>query len=142
MSDTLTKQQRSYCMSRIRSKNTKPEILLRLWLRSKGIGYRFRSTTLLGKPDVILSKYHTLIFVNGCFWHMHQDCRFSSIPKTNTEYWKNKLECNRRRDMIVQESLRQDGWRIIVIWECQIKNEAYIRILEDELLFPIMDRVN
>jgi DNA mismatch endonuclease (patch repair protein) len=109
-------------MSKIRSKNTKPEIIIRKRLFAKGYRYTLHSKLLLGKPDIVLTKYKTVIFVNGCFWHMH-DCTLFILPKTRTEFWKKKLARNKERDVSVKESLIKDKWRVATIWECSIKGK-------------------
>lgn len=121
MPDVLTPQQRHYCMSRIRGKATKPELLVRRWLWDHGYRYRLNVNSVPGKPDVILRKYRTAIFVNGCFWHGHEGCDKYSIPKTNTAFWKAKVTRNRERDQRNYKDLHDAGWHVIIIWECQLK---------------------
>lgn len=123
--DVHSKEVRSYNMSQIKSKNTKPEIKIRKFLFSHGFRYRKNDKRYPGHPDIVLPKYHTVIFVNGCFWHMHDDCRDFSLPKTNTYFWKEKLENNKRRDSLVYEELKNMGWKVIVIWQCEIKNKLF-----------------
>jgi len=120
MSDLLTPQQRHICMSHIRSKNTKPEIRLRRELFGLGYRYRINVRKLPGTPDIVLAKYRTCIFVNGCFWHGHQNCRKFVLPKANAEFWKNKIGRNRERDLADHAYLESLGWRVIVVWECEI----------------------
>ena len=115
---------RSYNMSQIRGKDTKPEEIVRKFLFSKGFRYRKNVTALPGKPDIVLSKYHTVIFVNGCFWHGHSNCRYFVVPRTNTEFWLNKIETNRQRDARKITELQNLGWRVIVLWECQLKQNV------------------
>ncbi len=110
-------------MSRIKGKDTKPELLVRKFLFSEGFRYRLHDKKLPGKPDVILPKYKTVIFVNGCFWHGHQDCKYFVLPKTRTEWWLNKINTTIANDRKVVESLQNDGWKTIVIWECELKKE-------------------
>lgn len=110
-------------MSRIKGKDTKPELLVRKFLFSEGFRYRLHDKKLPGKPDVILPKYKTVIFVNGCFWHGHQDCKYFVVPKTRTEWWLNKINTTIANDRKVVESLQNDGWKTIVIWECELKKE-------------------
>ena len=124
--DSLTPEKRSWNMSRIPSKNTKPEELVRKYLFSKGFRYRKNDKRLPGKPDMVLPKYKTVIFVNGCFWHNHKDCQGSRLPKTNTAFWKNKLENNTLRDKQHYKKLTDAGWRIIIVWECSLKNKQRI----------------
>lgn len=121
MADVHTPEQRSYNMSRIRSKNTKPEELVRKYLFSEGFRYRKNDTRLPGKPDIVLPKYKTVIFVNGCFWHAHEGCKYFVWPKNNEEFWKNKISGNIRRDADNYTLLEQMGWNVIVVWECQLK---------------------
>lgn len=120
MPDTLTKEQRHHCMSNIRSKNTKPEILVRKELFKKGFRYRINVSKLPGKPDIVLPKYKTAIFINGCFWHGHQGCRHFIIPKTNAEYWISKIRSNQQRDKESVSKLQQAGWKVLTIWECEL----------------------
>jgi DNA mismatch endonuclease (patch repair protein) len=117
--DNLTKQQRSYNMSRIQSKNSKPETRVRHFLFSKGFRYRKNVKTLPGCPDIVLKKYKTIIFVNGCFWHKH-DCPKFVLPKSNVDYWLNKVERNRTRDIEIINKLAALDWNVITIWECQL----------------------
>ena len=121
MADTFTKQQRHDCMSHIRSKNTKPEIMLRKSLFAKGFRYRINNKKLPGTPDIVLTKYRTVIFVNGCFWHGHRNCKKYTVPKTNTDFWKRKVKRNKARDEKVMRELEILGWNIIVVWECQLQ---------------------
>ncbi|MDR6919587.1 very short patch repair endonuclease [Chryseobacterium sp. 2987] len=119
--DIWNKKKRSEVMAKIRSTNTKPEMLVRKFLFSKGLRYRINYKKLPGKPDIVFSKYKTAIFINGCFWHGHENCKISHIPKTNSTFWKNKIEKNKIRDYNnIQDNLLL-GWSIIIIWECEIK---------------------
>ena len=120
MSDNHTPQQRSYNMSRIRGKATKPELIVRQWLWSHGYRYRLNVKSIPGKPDIVLRKYRTAIFVNGCFWHGHEGCYKYVVPKSNTEFWITKIEHNRERDSKEYYTLNRAGWQVIVIWECQL----------------------
>jgi len=122
--DTLTPQQRHYCMSRIRSKATKPELQVRHWLWSHGYRYRLNVNSVPGKPDIVIRKYRTAIFVNGCFWHGHEDCKLYSVPKSNTDFWIAKVHRNRERDQEEYKALHDAGWKIVVIWECQLKKNV------------------
>lgn len=108
-------------MSRIRSKNTKPEILVRKFLFAHGFRYRINVKTLPGTPDIVLKKYKTVIFVNGCFWHGHEGCRYAHLPKSNLEYWETKINKNKERDLQERIQLRRMGWHVIQFWECQLK---------------------
>ncbi len=134
MADVLTPKQRSYNMSRIRNKDTKPEELVRKYLFSQGFRYRKNDARLPGKPDIVLPKYKTVIFVNGCFWHKHEGCKFFVWPKNNAEFWKEKIEKNAARDARDYELLREAGWQIIVIWECELKSKTREATLNKLLL--------
>lgn len=128
--DNHSKKVRSYNMSRIRSTNSKPEDIVRKYLFSKGLRYRKNVKTLLGKPDVVLKKYKTVIFVNGCFWHGHQGCKYFVMPKSNTEYWNKKITGNVERDKNVIVRLEELGWNVITVWECQLKKDKRENTLE------------
>lgn len=117
----MTPEQRHKCMARIRSKNTKPEIMVRKYLFARGFRYRKNVRRLPGTPDIVLRKYRTVIFVNGCFWHGHEGCRYSHLPKSNVEFWRNKIERNKKRDLRERVELRRMGWHVIQVWECQLK---------------------
>ena len=119
--DVHSKEVRSYNMSRIKGKGTKPEETVRKYLFSRGFRYRKNDKRLPGKPDIVLPKYKTAIFVNGCFWHGHEGCKYYVLPKTNTEFWKTKIERNRERDLDRRIKLRDMGWHVIQFWECQLK---------------------
>lgn len=127
MTDKLTPQRRSWNMSRIRSADTKLEIVLRSLLHRMGFRFRLHRRGLPGRPDVVLPKYHTVIFVHGCFWHQHPGCVEAVRPKTNKKYWTAKLDGNVKRDKRNRRSLRKDGWRVLRFWECQIEKDP-IRI--------------
>ncbi len=130
MADTHSPEQRSYNMSRIRSKNTKPEELVRKYLFSQGFRYRKNDSRLPGKPDIVLPKYRTVIFVNGCFWHGHEGCRLFVWPKSNQDYWKEKISRNISRDHKNHQLLEEQGWRVIDVWECQLKTSSRETTLE------------
>ena len=119
--DTLTSQQRHANMAAIHGKDTKPEMVVRRWLWGHGFRYRLNHPRLPGKPDIVMRKYRTCIFVNGCFWHGHEGCRYYTIPKTNTDFWVGKVRRNRERDLKVQHELAAMGWHSITIWECELK---------------------
>ena len=119
--DKLTKEQRHRCMASIRGKDTKPELLVRRFLFSRGFRYRLNHPRLPGRPDIVLRKYRTVIFVNGCFWHGHEGCKHYVVPKSNTEFWIAKIERNRARDIDEQHELAAMGWHCITVWECQLK---------------------
>ncbi len=145
MADLLTKERRSWNMSRIKSSNTKPEKLVRSLLHR--MGYRFRlhgkiskkayaKGILPGKPDIVLAKYRTVIFIHGCFWHRHEGCSRATQPKTNIEYWYNKLKKNVTSDFINKKLIEDMGWRVLIIWECEIKDRVRLKdILFQELKF-------
>ncbi len=120
--DVHDKKTRSYNMSQIKGKNTKPEELVRKHLFSQGFRYRKNDKRLPGSPDIVLPKYKSVIFVNGCFWHGHEGCRYFVWPKSNTEFWKNKIETNIVRDKKKTGELEALGWKVIVIWECELKS--------------------
>ena len=128
--DKLTKEQRHHCMASIRGKNTGPEIMVRKFLFSRGFRYRLTHPRLPGHPDIVMRKYRTCIFVNGCFWHGHDNCRYFVLPKTNTEFWKAKIERNRARDIEEQRKLASMGWHCITVWECQLKPAVRKQTLE------------
>lgn len=130
MADVLTREQRHRCMSAIKSKNTKPELLVRKFLFSRGFRYRLNYPRLPGHPDLVLRKYKTVIFINGCFWHGHEGCKYYVLPKTNIEFWKNKIEQNRNRDMEERQKLVSMGWHCITVWECQLKSKVRQQTLD------------
>jgi DNA mismatch endonuclease (patch repair protein) len=123
--DVHDKKTRSFNMSRIHSKDTKPEEIVRKYLFRKGFRYRKNDSRLPGKPDIVLPKYKTCIFVNGCFWHAHIGCKYSVWPRTNKEYWDEKLKNNQLRDEKNYSTLRQLGWKVITIWECEVKSNNH-----------------
>ena len=133
MADVHDKATRSYNMSRIKSKNTKPEILVRKFLFANGFRYRINDKKLPGKPDIVLPKYKTVIFVNGCFWHGHENCKYFKLPKTRTEWWKEKIERNINNDLKKHTLLAEAGYTVIVIWECEIKNKEFYNTIIDEI---------
>lgn len=124
MADVLTKEQRHLNMSHICGRDTKPEEIVRKYLFSKGYRYRKNDSRYPGKPDIVLPKYHTAIFVHGCFWHRHPGCRYATMPATNREFWQKKFDQNVARDKKVQEQLKKDGWNVIVVWECEISKKS------------------
>ena len=121
---------RSYNMSRIKGKNTKPEDIVAKYLFAHGFRYRRNVKTLPGTPDIVLKKYKTVIFVNGCFWHAHEGCRYFVLPEENREFWNEKLLRNRERDAEKQKQLQELGWNVIVIWECELKNNKIKETLD------------
>ena len=127
-------EQRSRNMSAIKSKNTKPEITVRKLLHSMGYRFRLHKKDLPGSPDIVLPKYKTVIFVHGCFWHRHQNCKYASNPKTRREFWEKKFKENIERDKKTQEKLKNLGWKTKIVWECEIKKQdKLIKKLEDFL---------
>lgn len=124
MTDVHSKEVRSYNMSMIRGKNTKPEIMVRKYLFKEGFRYRLNVKELPGKPDIVLRKYNTAIFVNGCFWHGHENCSGFVLPKSNTEWWKEKIDKTKERDKTNQTLLRELGWKVVVVWDCELKKES------------------
>ncbi|HAO08160.1 MAG TPA: very short patch repair endonuclease [Chryseobacterium sp.] len=122
--DILSKQKRSEVMSKIRGKNTKPELILRSQLFRNGFRFRIHKKSLPGKPDIVLPKYKTVIFVHGCFWHYHQDCREGRIPSTNSKFWKEKLLKNIEKDERHIKALQELKWKVIVVWECEIEKNT------------------
>lgn len=126
-------------MSKIRAKNTKPELLVRQFLFSKGFRYRLHQSALPGKPDIVLKKYKTIIFVNGCFWHGHKNCEKSILPTSNIEFWKGKIQANIERDRKSKRSLKKLGWSVLTIWECDIKNKATLSKTMNKLVKYLND---
>lgn len=118
--DIWSAEKRSAVMARIRSKNTRPEILLRSRLFKEGFRYRINKKDLPGKPDIVLSKFKTIIFIHGCFWHQHKNCIDGKIPKSNIEFWTKKLNRNIERDKINSLNLKNAGWNVVIVWECEI----------------------
>lgn len=121
MADVHTNAQRSYNMSRIKGKNTKPEMLVRKYLHAHGFRYKLHDKNLPGKPDLVLPKYKTVIFIHGCFWHGHHNCKYFTIPKTRTEWWTEKINKNIANDEKAVKLLKKEGWKIITVWECKLK---------------------
>lgn len=124
MTDLMTPEQRHRCMAAIKGRDTRPEITVRRFLFAKGLRFRVNYTRLPGKPDIVLPKYRTAIFVNGCFWHGHENCELAHLPASNTEFWRKKIELNKARDRRVAVELRLKGWRVIRLWECALKVAA------------------
>lgn len=132
MADVHDSATRSYNMSRIRNKDTKPEILVRKFLFANGFRYRLNDKKLPGKPDLVLPKYKTVIFVNGCFWHGHENCKYFKLPATRMEWWKEKIEGNIKNDIKKHALLREAGYKVIVAWECEVKNKSiFDRIINE-----------
>ncbi len=139
MFDVHTSSVRSYNMSQIKCKDTKPELMVRRFLHSRGMRYRVHSKDLPGKPDLILKKYHTVVFIHGCFWHGHEGCNYFTIPKTNTEWWLTKISQNKHRDQKSIKKLESSGWKVIIIWECELREPLRMRTL-NQLLDEISSR--
>ena len=133
MADVLTTAQRSYNMSRIKGKDTKPELLVRKYLHAQGFRYKLHDKTLPGKPDVVLPKYKTVIFIHGCFWHGHADCNYFKIPKTRAEWWMEKINKNKQNDDIALILLKREGWKVLFVWECDLKWAAAEKTLTELL---------
>lgn len=123
MADILTPEKRSWNMSRIKGKNTKPEVLLRSLLHQAGFRFRIHAGNLPGKPDIILPRYNTVIFVNGCFWHRHKNCKYAYSPKSSQDFWQEKFSRTVQRDQEKTEKLIEDGWQVHTVWECELKND-------------------
>lgn len=123
MPDVHSKEVRSYNMSQIRSKNTQPEILLRKFLHAQGFRFRLHNKKLPGTPDIVLSKFNTVIFVHGCFWHHHKDCRSAKFPANNSTYWTPKILNNISRDNENKKTLKKAGWKVITVWTCKLKHQ-------------------
>ena len=121
MTDVHEPEVRSYNMSRIRSKDTKPELIVRKYLFNNGYRYRLHVANLPGKPDIVFPKYKTVIFVNGCFWHYHKGCPYFVLPKTRTEWWLQKIKTTAARDKAAEITLQVMGWKVLFIWECELK---------------------
>jgi len=123
MADVHSKEVRSYNMSKVKSKDTKPELLVRKFLFANGLRYRLYDKKLPGKPDIVLSKYKTVIFIHGCFWHGHENCKYAVMPKTRTEFWTIKIEGNKQRDKNNIEQLRNKGWNVLIVYGCELKKD-------------------
>lgn len=127
MTDTHSKEQRSRNMSRIRSRDTQPEIMVRSLLHRSGFRFRNNVKNLPGKPDIVLPKYKSVIFVHGCFWHRHRGCKRCTTPTSNMDYWKPKLAANARRDAIYMKELTDLGWKTLIVWECETKDSFQLQ---------------
>lgn len=125
MTDHISPEQRSWNMSRIKGKDTKIEVQVRSWLFSRGLRFRKNDKRYPGKPDVVLPKYKTVIFINGCFWHRHEDCKYATMPKTRIDYWKAKFERNVANDRLHVQQLESLGWNVITLWECELKKSTF-----------------
>lgn len=122
MADVHSKEIRSFNMSRIKGKDTKPEMLVRKFLFSNGIRYRLHDKRLPGKPDMVFPKYKKVVFIHGCFWHGHENCKYFVVPKTRTEWWLNKINSNKKKDTESVYALKKLGWKVLTIWECELKS--------------------
>ncbi|MDR3627170.1 MAG: DNA mismatch endonuclease Vsr [Ignavibacteriaceae bacterium] len=123
MTDVHSPEVRSFNMSKIRGKDTKPELIVRKFLFSKGFRYRLHDKLLPGKPDIVLKRANTIIFINGCFWHGHKRCKYFVIPKTRTEWWLNKINDNIKKDRQIIAELKNNGWVVLILWECELKKK-------------------
>lgn len=133
MVDTVTPEKRSQVMASVKQKNTKPEKRVRSYLHACGLRFRLHEKKLPGKPDLVFPKYHTVVFVNGCFWHGHKNCPAHRIPKSNVDFWKDKIESNAVRDVKNHEMLMHKGWNVIVIWECETKSQQSLEDLYKQI---------
>ena len=124
MADVMTPEQRSRCMAAIKGKDTKPEMIVRKYLFSRGLRYRVNNHKLPGSPDIVLKKYKTVVFIDGCFWHGHEGCKYYRLPKTNVDFWRHKIAMNIARDYANSVDLRLSGWKVIRVWECDIKTKV------------------
>ncbi|CAN5612509.1 DNA mismatch endonuclease Vsr [soil metagenome] len=135
MVDSISVQRRSWNMSRIKGRNTKPEMLVRSFLHCRGYRFRLHQKNLPGKPDIVLRKYKTVIFVNGCFWHRHENCADATFPKSKTEFWMNKFVQTVKRDERNREQLIALGWKVLIVWECEASNcRSILEIISNELV--------
>ena len=134
MADTLTPAQRSERMSRVRGKDTAPEMKLRRLIHGMGYRYRLHVGDLPGKPDLVFPSRHALIFMHGCFWHRHANCKLARLPKSKLGFWETKLEENRQRDLRYQERLMAMGWRVLIVWECELQNLDHVSRVVGEFL--------
>ena len=129
--DNKTLEQRSYNMSLIHGKDTKPEILVRRYLFSRGLRFRKNDKRLPGHPDIVFPKYKTVVFINGCFWHGHEGCKYFVMPKSNVEFWQHKIQTNIERDEAINIRLRELGWTVRIVWECELKTKTRGSVLSD-----------
>lgn len=128
MADVVDRATRSRMMSGIRGRDTKPEILVRKFLHAQGFRYRIAPKNLPGKPDIVLPKYKTAVFVHGCFWHRHRGCKYAATPSTNVQFWQTKFAQNVSRDEAAKTLLRRSGWRVLVVWECQLRESRLSKL--------------
>lgn len=134
MTDVFTKQKRSQIMSKIKGRDTKPELLVRSMLHRMGYRFRLHVESMTGKPDIVLPRYGKLIFVNGCFWHGHKACSKGSTPKSNKEFWEKKISTNICRDRSVRRQLHKQGWTVLTIWECQTRNLESLSLILNKFM--------
>ncbi|MBD3337615.1 MAG: DNA mismatch endonuclease Vsr [Candidatus Lokiarchaeota archaeon] len=134
MTDIFTNKKRSQIMASVKNKNTKPEILVRKALFKKGFRYRINDRRLPGSPDIVLPKYRTVIFVNGCYWHGHDNCKKQIQPNTNKNFWNSKIQKNKLRDKKVQKELSQLGWKTLVIWDCELRNKEIFNLTIERII--------
>lgn len=131
--DRISPEKRSWNMSRIKSKNTTPERIVRSFLHEKGFRFRLHCKNLPGSPDIVLKKYKTVIEVRGCFWHRHPGCRQATTPSTNVEFWREKFKRNVARDRNTEKQLKKLGWNLIVVWQCDLKKDGFLDALPDKI---------
>lgn len=141
MSDIFSKSKRSEIMANIPAANTKPEIMIRKYLFQKGFRYRINYKKFVGKPDIVLPKYKAIIFIHGCFWHSHPNCKDAHLPKSNIDFWKKKISSNIKRDLQNIKLLKEMGWNVIVIWECEIKKRN-IDLLMEQVISCILNQTH
>lgn len=139
MTDVHSPETRSYNMSRIKGKDTKPEMIVRKFLFSKGFRYRLHVKNLPGKPDIVLPKYKTVIFIHGCFWHGHEGCKYFVVPKTRREWWLEKFNKNKQKDKESELQLKEAGWSVFIIWECNLKTDKIYNQLHSLLQILISE---
>jgi len=132
--DTVDSDTRSRIMASVRQRNTGPEICLRRILHRAGLRYRLHDKNLPGSPDLVFPRFHAVIFVHGCFWHVHKGCKFSTKPSTRRNFWEDKFEANQKRDRRNYQTLAASGWRVLVVWECVIKGEKEMEVIGNEVL--------
>ncbi|HCO27064.1 MAG: very short patch repair endonuclease [Gimesia sp.] len=135
MADRISPEHRSWNMSRIKNRDTKPELIVRSLLHRMGYRFRLHRKDLPGKPDIVLPKYKTVIFVHGCFWHRHKGCKYAYNPKSRVDFWKKKFASNVKRDITASKELESNGWKVIIIWECETSDiDALARLLNESIL--------
>lgn len=142
MTDVMTREQRSRCMAAIHGRDTKPEMTVRRFLFAKGLRYRVSNRKLPGSPDIVLKKYRTVVFIDGCFWHGHEGCKYYRLPKSNTDFWRHKIAMNIARDYANNVDLRLAGWRVIRVWECEIRAKANRQASLEKLYHEIIGTVH